>query len=570
MNEGVKVKYGDIAPEAKENFTYTATNSEPFVNMAQFQQYNLDFPNYGNPCDYGSVLLNNQSVPFPKYPESSNMGYWSNIISDENGDFANDIVFTFTSSGQYSSQGFTITFDTYNNIYCTDLSITWYRNNQQIATESFQPDSAFYFCQKNVENYDKIVMTFKKINMPYNRLKIRTIDFGYGAYFYGDELKNVSCIHEINPISAELPINTIDFTLRSKGGFDYSFQNKQPLEVYFNGKLQDVSFVNKSQRTSKTTWKIQSEDYIGQLSKLAFVGGMYENQNAKELLIKIFTQAKIPYEISDSLATEKITGLIPMSTCREAIRQICFAIGAICTTAYSDKVKIIKLNNEETQKVTLNRIRQGQSFDESDRITAVNLTAHSYIKSTETVELYKAADSGIGDEILVQFSDPIYDLNISNGEILKNADNTPKSSATYAIIKANANCVLTGKKYTDTTTIYTKRNPIVSALDLENVSEITDATLVNNTNAQTILNRAYDFLTKRTTTKLKIYESFHYATWGQTWGTFKWGGKEYDKAVKVGDIITTETEYKGDITGRILSERYNLNGNIIVKECEMV
>ena len=48
INKGVAIKYGDGAPEAKENFVPTASESE-FDTLAQLQQYNLNFPNYANP-----------------------------------------------------------------------------------------------------------------------------------------------------------------------------------------------------------------------------------------------------------------------------------------------------------------------------------------------------------------------------------------------------------------------------------------------------------------------------------------------------------------------------------------
>ena len=54
-------------------------------------------------------------------------------------------------------------------------------------------------------------------------------------------------------------------------------------------------------------------------------------------------------------------------------------------------------------------------------------------------------------------------------------------------------------------------------------------------------------------------------------GTFKWGQKEtstttYDKVVNIGDVISVETEYLGDLSGRVISQSFNLNGNILVKE----
>lgn len=553
-SEGVKIRYGDVAPEAKENFVPSTEDKTAFTDLSELQEYNVKFQNFGNPCEYGAVMLDSTSKAFPLDPNNENMGLWSNSVSNSTGAFATPITLTLTSSGQYSSQGFTFTFDTYNNIFCNNLTITWYRNNVQIETADFVPNSAFYFCRKKVENFDKVVIVFKKINMPYNRLKLCVIDYGYGTFFTSEELRNVSVIQELNPISAEISINTVDFTLDNKSDMEYSFQSKQALEVYFNGELRAVSFINKSQRQTKNTWKVESEDYIGQLSKLTFMGGMYDGINANELLTSIFTQAKIPFSVSEDLLQKTVTGHIPICDCREAVRQICFAIGAVCSTANSDKVDIYTMSDTIKDTVDLSRIRQGQSFDEEDRVTAVKLAAHNYKAISESTEAYRASDSGTGDNILVQFSEPLHDLTISGGTILK-------SSANYAMIKANAGCVLTGKKYEDTTTVYTKNNPIVSASDLENVIEITDATLVNKFNAEDILLKAFNCLIKRNTTKLKINEGYSYGENEE---------KIFDSIVNVGDVITAETEYLGTITGRIISERFNLNGGILVKECELI
>ena len=40
----------------------------------------------------------------------------------------------------------------------------------------------------------------------------------------------------------------------------------------------------------------------------------------------------------------------------------------------------------------------------------------------------------------------------------------------------------------------------------------------------------------------------------------------YDKAVNVGENINAETEYLGVVSGRLIKQSFNLNGNIIIKE----
>lgn len=563
-NEGVKIGYGDVAPEAKENFVPVVSEKESFVDVTDLQKYNLKFNNYANPCEYGAVLLDGSTVPFPAFPEDENMGLWSTQISSTDGTFNNPITLTMTSSGQYSSQGFTLTFDTYNNIFCNDLDIKWYRNSELIESASFTPDSAFYFCRKKVENYDKVIFTFNGMNMPYNRLKLYVIDYGYGTFFYGDELRSVKVIQEINPISAEIAINTVDFTIDSKTDMQYSFQSKQPLSVYYNGELRATAFVTKSKRNTKSQWEVNAEDYVGMLDKLTFLGGMYESRNAVELLKGMLEQAKIPYNISEELNTAAVTGYIPICSCREALMQICFAIGAVADTSGSETLNIYKLSNEISQVIPLDRIMQGQSFDDDERVTEVQLTQHTYTKSTETIDVYKAEDSGTGNNILVKFSEPVHSLNSYKCTIIS-------SSANHAVINAENGAVLSGKKYEDTTVIKSVKNPVVSASDLENVISIDNATLISSNNIDDILQKCYEYLVKTNKVSLRVVEGKECIRYGAVkYGDVKYKQYKFDNTIDVGDVVTAETEYLGNVTGRIISERYSLNGGILVKECEVV
>ena len=236
-NKGVAIRYGDVAPEAKENFVPTASESK-FDTIAQLQQYNLNFQNYANPCELYQTVLDGTATAFPSVPEQANLGLWSEQISNDDGTFTNPIVLELESVGQYSSQGLTLTFDTYNGIFATRLGIKWLRITdggiETLAEQEFSPNNAFYFCRNQVENYNKVVITFYSLNMPKNRLKLRVIDYGYGTFFYGDELRGVKLIQEIDPISTKISINTADFTLDSRSDMEYSFQAKQPLSVYFN------------------------------------------------------------------------------------------------------------------------------------------------------------------------------------------------------------------------------------------------------------------------------------------------------------------------------------------------
>ena len=573
MNRGVAIRYGDIAPEAKENFVPTASESE-FDTLAQLQQYNLIFPNYANPCELYSVVLDGMATAFPSVPENANLGLWSEQISNDNGTFTEPIVLTLTSEGNYSSSGFTFTFDKYNNIFATRINIHWYRISGEeiidLGEENFYPDNAVYSCLKKVEFFNKVVITFYSINMPQNRLKLRVIDYGRGALFYGDELRGVKLIQEIDPISTQISINTADFTLDSRSDMEYSFQQKQPLSVFFNGELKATTFVKKSTRKAKRLWSIQSEDYIGLMDSTPYYGGIYTNKSAVELLTDIFIVAKVPYSIDGVFANAVVTGYIPFTTCRDALMQVAFAIQAVVDTSNADVVKVFALEDDVKQTVPLNRIMQGQNFVDEETVTGVEVAVHSYKAINETVDAYDATESGTGQNIFVKFSEPLHDLSITNGEIVSRGTN-------YAVINANENCVLTGQKYEHATQTRRKNNPVVLAGDIEKVVAIEKATLVSADNIDKIIEKCYNWLIKTNITNLKIVEGKHvqygdYIKYGEKkYGTFKYGEKypniiTYDKRVNVGDNINAETEYLGVVRGRLIKQSFNLNGNIIVKE----
>lgn len=581
-NKGVAIRYGDVAPEAKENFVPTASESQ-FDTLAQLQRYNLNFPNYANPCELYQTVLDGTATAFPSVPEQANLGLWSERITNDNGLFVDEngneepITLTLTSEGQYSSQGLTFTFDTYNQIYPTHINIKWFRYAEGTMTElspnggvDFYPDNAFYFCRKKVENYNKVVITFYSLNMPKNRLKLRVIDYGYGTFFYGDELRGVKLIQEIDPISTQISINTADFTLDSKSDMEYSFQVKQPLSVYFNGELKATTFVKKSTRKAKRLWSIQSEDYIGLMDSIPYYGGIYTNKSAVELLTDIFTVAKVPYSIDDVFANAVVTGYIPFTTCRDALMQVAFAIQAVVDTSNSEVVKVFALEEDVKQTIPLNRIMQGQNFADEETVTGVEVAVHSYKPISETTDVYDATESGTGENVFVKFSEPLHDLSITNGEIVSSGTN-------YAVINANAGCILQGQQYEHTTQTRRKNNPVVLASEVEKIIVVDKATLVSQYNIDNVLNKCYNWLIKTNQTNLKIVEGKHvqygdYVKYGEKkYGTVKYGEKNpnivtYDKGVNVGENINAETEYLGVVGGRLIKQSFNLNGNIIIKE----
>lgn len=594
MNRGVAISYGDVAPGAKENFSASANETE-FDSLKQFNQYNLNFPNYANPCEYCMVALDGTAVALPPNANNVNVGLWSKSLSRKDGTFQTPIVLTLQSVGQYSSQGLTFTFDTYNGIYATRMKIEWFSvtDNGETAIESdeFTPNNSMYFCQKKVDYYNKIVITFYSINMPYNRLRLRTIDYGYGTIFYGEELRNTKLMQEINPISTDISINTADFTLDSKSqDIEYSFQQKQPLSIYYNGQLKATTFVKTSKRKAKFLWDIQSEDYIGLMNSIPYYGGMYNGDTAYSILEDIFKVAKVPYTINENLKNMPIYGYIPFTNCREALMHVAFAVQNVVDTSNRADVAVFELLDDTPQTIPGKRIMQGQSFDDGVTVTGVEVAMHTYTPLSVVDEqgnankenrltVFWAEEDGTGKNIFVKFPEPLHDVYIEHGTFAKDKDGNYMVGTNYAVIEdaTNEYCVVKGYKYEHKSTVRRKNNDKVLESEIENVITIENATLVSKHNIQNVLDKCFDWLSNTKTANMKIVEGKHVQygkpiKYGEKkYGTFKYGEKHpnivtYDKVINLGDIVQPETEYLKEFSGRSIKQSFNLNGNIVVKE----
>ena len=250
--------------------------------------------------------------------------------------------------------------------------------------------------------------------------------------------------------------------------------------------------------------------------------------------------------------------------------QVSFAVQEVVDTSNSDVVNVYELDNEVKQTIPLNRIMQGQSFTDDETVTGVEVTVHTYKAITETMDAYDASESGAGENIFVKFSEPLHDLSISNGEI-------KSYGANFAIINANAGCVLKGQRYEHTTQTRRKNNPVVLASEIEKIVAVDNATLVSVHNINTVLEKCYNWLIRTNTVNLKIVEGKHvsggeFYRYGQAkYGTIKYGEKTpkivtYDEPVNIGENINAETEYLGTVGGRIIKLSFSLNGGILVKE----
>lgn len=537
------VKYSDIAIGAKERFTPETADIAEFSDLSALNTASVALRNVTNACEDYALVLDGKAQAIPS---SGNVGYWSEQITDGSGAFASPIAIVFEAEEAYTSSGITLTFDEHNAVYPTEVGITWEDASGIILQKLFYPDSPVYFCEKLVENFTKITIAFFSLNAPYSALKIRGIDYGGGYTFGGDELLNVSVVQSHNSISAELPISTAEITLRTDRGEELTFQDQQPITITYDGRTIATRFITDARRTAKNAWNISAEDYIGLLDGIEFAGDIYNDVAAYDLFNQISEVSGVPFEIDASFHGVMLSGHIPFTTCRNALTQVAFASCAAVITADSDRVKVLPISSEVVQHIPLDRVLQGQATSEQSKVTGVAVTAHTYEENRdELIILYDNISQGIdpvGEGILVKFSQPIGYLAITFGEIISRTANS-------AVINAREGCLMAGCPYKH----YTKRKTKSDESRVQNIKEISGATLVSPKNLDKVLEACYNYYTKNRGVSARIFE-----------GRDDEGN--VDAPSSVGEIVSIETPYSGDIVCRIEKQSFKLNSGTVVKD----
>ena len=253
----VKVRYKDIAVGADRNATATTTEKTAFSDTAQIP--------YGvNPPALLSCELNGWGLSHEyKARKNHSIAFWSNTLSGENCIFAEPPKITLDFAAQYTATGLTIQFSPATYDYCRRITVYWYQKGEIKAQEEYTPSVPVYVINKTVVAFDKVEIFFHETSLPRKRCKVEGIIIGVVRDFGEDELTNVKAIHEIDLISNTVPINVLDANVRSRDEVDYLFQKKQPVEMFSNGDLIGVYYIDKGDRTGRLDINFSCKDVIG-------------------------------------------------------------------------------------------------------------------------------------------------------------------------------------------------------------------------------------------------------------------------------------------------------------------
>lgn len=517
MKTKASIQFGFVDVTAKKDSGLTVNDQQSFVDLEDLKVDNLIETKYGTLEKNQFALDGNFEL---MKDNLENMGWWSKEMSNENGVFETPLTLQIDFTETHSSLGLTFVFSEIGD-YCNSLNIKYYdKDNNLISNVNFAPDNYKYVANNIVENYTKIVITFYSTNNPYRYLKLYQILYGAEKTFEGDSLKSASILEEVDLLSSEIPINTLDFTIYSADD-DFNILNPQGVYTLLQQrqKLEVTEILIKENKKIPMgtfyldTWKnkndkqmdISAIDLVGVIDKTDFNGGIYVNVTAGEILEEIFASAGLSsedYEIPENLASIVLNGYLPICTHRKALQQVVFAIGAVADCSRSSKVKIYTVEDVENVEDRAiidkgNRTQGSLEIKQNEIVTGVSVNAHNYTKTTTAEKLYEGTlDAG---KTTIKFNSPVYNISCTGGTIVE-------SNCNYAIVSCNveSNVVINGYKYEDNLQEYLVELENVTEIETKNILKIENAYLVSKSNAKAIATKILEYYKETYTTKLEF------------------------------------------------------------------
>ncbi len=517
---------------AKGDSSLLASDKQPFVDINDLKRDDLA-PTIAATWEEDFFPMDGSMPLFPDEPEGLPWGWWSRSMSDLNGVFAAPPELTITFTENHTSVGLTFDFYSPTDDYCSEIRIRWYdAADGLLADKTFYPDRPRYVAYHLVENYRKIVVTFLRTAKPYRYVKLTGILYGAIKEFTDADIEEATLKEAVNPLSAELPYSELmvrvfsedeDFAITNPKGIYAALQQRQPLLVKAEGRELGTYYLNEWSSTAEISTTLTATDLLGVIDKTDFLGGMYSNVPAGDIVAEIMASAGAEYEMDAALASVPLSGWIPVCTHREALQQVAFALGAIVTCGRTDRIHIQAPTASVAAHISYDRKTYEEKLTLRPLVTGVEVTAHSYKPETQEKELYSAELSPGRHDIL--FSEPVHGITVTGATLVS-------TGANHAVIDVSvAGTVnIAGKGYIDNTQLFGVYAASLPAGEKRNVLQIKDATLISPANAKAAAQRVYDYYQQRYENELEIVTA---------------------EGEQPGQLVTVDSMYGRVIKGRI-------------------
>lgn len=269
--------------------------------------------------------------------------------------------------------------------------------------------------------------------------------------------------------------------------------------IYDDGTGHFVFYVQKITRTGKYNFQIDCISAVGLLSTMQYDGGLWlytAPTTVQALLNDILSGSGVSFAFDPTYANQRVSGWLPISTKREAIQQVLFAVGLNLIRRHDGTSYVTGLDASTSTQIPDNRVYYGGKVTGKQSVSKVVVVEHDYVYSTETEEIFSGDITEANTKII--FSKPYHDVTAVDG----NGNPVSITSSTnYCIVATAVNDVtITGQMYIDNATEIN----IDLNHDTDKVARVDKATLVNIMNAEGVANRIAQYYSSAVTVESAV------------------------------------------------------------------
>ena len=355
--------YPKVTLDLTTNPTITWTATHNLGNISLLSVRNK------NSSDFMSLGLNYSILDGSLSQTLTNIAYASNIVSGSNGEFSQCTI-----TGTFAEpQDFLTTTLKFGTNYPKKIKIEYLNQSYSLITseEIDNIDRESIFTNRSVTSCYQIKLTFLESWNPYQICCLQEWIIGALLEYTQENLVSLKINESCDPITRELPISTAQMEAYPLlAGFDISDPNGvtkyiKPgriahisTTIVINGVSTNIDYgtwyVKKLESDDNITIKLSFENMIGRLNDFNFSNSLFyskiptseiENRSVRAVVTSIVNSASLSCEFIHSAGTNIVHGFFPYISCREALKQVCFACGLLVRA--NNIISIVEPEQEE-------------------------------------------------------------------------------------------------------------------------------------------------------------------------------------------------------------------------------
>lgn len=202
------------------------------------------------------------------------------------------------------------------------------------------------------------------------------LTIGSNTYTQAD-IRSIALKHEVNPITATLPINQIEIVMQ----ISQSTPVATWLTLTIDGQIWCKYWVLSCTRASANTYKVKAQSAILLLSRITMPAKMYSGMTVADAVAELMPSG-LSYTVDATIGARTISGYCKEQNARDRLQQICFAAGAVVRSFFSSNpIEIIGLDTDSNY-VPPEKIYRRPKIEYEDVVTAIEVTAYTYTQGT--------------------------------------------------------------------------------------------------------------------------------------------------------------------------------------------